>query len=46
MEFVYIAIGVVIGVIGVFLIDVDRFSNKYAEEEEKFDAKEEHNEGK
>ncbi len=46
MEFVYVAIGVVIGVVGAIVLDVDKFSNKVAKEEEKFDAKEEHNEGK
>jgi len=46
VEFVYIGIGIVIGVaVGIFL-DVDMFSKKYADEEEKFDSKEEHNEGK
>jgi len=46
MEFVYIGIGIAIGVAGVIFLDVDMFSKKYADEEEKFDAKEEHNEGK
>ena len=46
MEFVYVAVGVVIGVVGVLLLGVDKFSNKVAQEEEKFDVKEEHNEGK
>lgn len=46
MEFVYVAIGIVIGVIGVFLLGVDRASNKVAEEEEKIDDHEIHNEGK
>ena len=46
MEFVYIGIGIVIGVVGAIFLDVDKFSNKFAKEEEKFDSKEEHNEGK
>ncbi len=46
MEFVYVVIGIVVGVVGVLFLDVDKFSNKFAKEEEKFDAKEEHNEGK
>ena len=46
MEFVYVGIGIVIGVVGVLILGVDKFSNKVAEEEEKIDAKEEHNEGK
>lgn len=48
MEFLYIGIGIgiVIGVVGVLWIDVDMFSKKVADEEEKIDAKEEHNEGK
>ena len=46
MEFVYVGIGIVIGVVGVLILGVDKFSNKVAKEEEKFDAKEEHNEGK
>jgi len=46
VEFVYVAIGVVIGVVGVLVLDVDKFSNKVAEEEEKIDDHGEHNEGK
>jgi len=46
MEFVYVAIGVVIGVVGVLVLGVDKFSNKVAEEEEKIDDHEAHNEGK
>ena len=46
MEFVFVGIGIVIGVVGALFLDVDKFSNKFAKEEEKFDAKEEHNEGK
>lgn len=45
MEFVYIGIGIVIGVVGILFLDVNKFSKKFAEEEEKIDAKEEHNEG-
>ena len=43
MEFVYIGIGVVIGVVGVLFLDIDMFSKKVADEEEKVD---DHNEGK
>lgn len=43
MEFVYIGIGIVIGVVGVTFIDVDMFSKKAADEEEKVD---DHNEVK
>ena len=46
MEYVYVGIGIVIGVVGALFLDVDKFSNKFAKEEEKFDSKEEHNEGK
>jgi hypothetical protein len=46
VEFVYVGIGIVIGVVGAIFLDVDMFSKKYADEEEKFDSKEEHNEGK
>ena len=43
MEFVYIGIGIVIGVAGAIFIDVDMFSKKAADEEEKID---DHNEKK
>jgi hypothetical protein len=46
MEFVYLGIGIVIGVAGAFFLDVNRFTQKVEEEEEKIDLKEEHNEGK
>jgi len=46
MEFVYMGIGLVIGVVGTIFLDVDNFSKKFAKKEEKIDAKEEHNEGK
>jgi len=46
VEFVYVGIGIVIGVVGALFLDVDSFANKFAKEEEKFDSKEEHNEGK
>ncbi len=46
MEFVYVGIGVLIGVVGVLVLGVDKFSNKVAEEEEKVDDHEIHNEGK
>ena len=44
MEFVYVAIGIIIGVVGALFLDVNRFTKKVEEEEEKFDVKEEHNE--
>jgi hypothetical protein len=46
MEFVYVAIGIVIGAVGVIFLGVNRFTKKVEEEEEKIDLKEEHNEGK
>ena len=46
MEFVYIGIGIVVGVVGVLFLDIDMFSKKVADEEEKYDAKAEQNEGK
>lgn len=46
MEFVYIIIGIVIGVVGALVLDVDSLSNLWAKKEEKLDAKEEHNEDK
>lgn len=46
MEFVYIGIGIVIGVVGAIFLDVDMFSKKAADEEEKIDDHEIHNEGK
>jgi hypothetical protein len=42
MEFVYIGIGIVIGVVGAIFIDVDMFSKQVADAEEKID---DHNEG-
>ena len=41
MEFVYIGVGIVIGVAGAIFLDVDMFSKKAADEEEKVD---DHNE--
>ena len=46
MELVYIAIGIVIGVVVGLFLDVNMFTKKVEEEEEKIDLKEEHNEGK
>ena len=46
MDIFSIVVGVIIGVVVGLFLDVDMFSKKYADEEEKFDAKEEHNEGK
>jgi len=43
VEFIYIGIGIVIGVVGVIFLDVDMFSKKAADEEEKID---DHNEEK
>lgn len=44
MEFVYMGIGLVIGVVAMLFIDVDSLSNIFAKKEETFDDKEEHNE--
>jgi uncharacterized membrane protein YqgA involved in biofilm formation len=41
-----IVIGVVIGVVVGLFLDVNMFTKKVEEEEEKIDVKEEHNEGK
>ena len=46
VEFVYVGIGIVIGVVGAIFLDVDMFSKKVEEVDEKIDSKEEHNEGK
>jgi len=46
MDIVSVVVGVVIGVVLGLFLDVDMFSKKYADKEEKFDSKEEHNEGK
>ena len=46
MEFVYIGIGIVIGVVGVIFLDVDMFSKKAADEEVKVDDHSPENEGK
>lgn len=46
MEFVYVGIGIVIGVVGAIVLDVDWFSNKVAKEEEKIDDHDPENEGK
>ncbi len=46
MEFVYIVIGGVIGVLMCMFLDVDKFSKMFAKKEEEIDAKEEHNKGK
>jgi len=42
MEFVYVGIGVVIGVVGVLLLDVDSLSKLWAKKEETLDEKVEH----
>ncbi|MCO4845459.1 MAG: hypothetical protein KC427_05510 [Sulfurovum sp.] len=46
MEVVYIVVGIIIGVAGALFLDVNRFTKKVEEEEEKVDTKEEHNERK
>ena len=46
VEFVYVGIGIVIGVVGALVLDIDMFSKKVADEEEKIDDHEIHNEGK
>ena len=46
MEFVYIGIGIVIGVAGAIFLDVDMFSKKAAEEETKVDDHSPQNEEK
>ncbi len=45
MEFVYIGIGIVIGVVGILFLDVDSVSKLFAKKEETFDDKAEHEEG-
>lgn len=42
MEFVYVGIGVIIGVVGALFLDVDSFSKLFAKKEETFDEKAEH----
>lgn len=46
MEFVYMGIGIVIGVVGAIFLDVDMFSKKAADEEVKVDDHSPENEGK
>jgi len=46
MEFVYIGVGIVIGVVGALFLDVDMFSKKAADEEAKVDDHSPENEGK
>jgi hypothetical protein len=46
VDIVSIIVGVIIGVVVGLFLDVDMFSKKCADKEEKFDSKEEHNEGK
>ena len=46
MEFVYIGVGIVIGVVGAIFLDVDMFSKKAADEENKVDDHSPENEGK
>ena len=44
MEFVYVGIGIVIGVVGALVLDVDSLSNLWAKKEKTFDEKNEENE--
>lgn len=44
MEFVYVGIGIVIGVVGALVLDVDSLSNLWAKKEETLDEKNEENE--
>ncbi len=44
MEFVYVGIGIVIGVVGILFLDVDSISNLWAKKEETLDDKLEHDE--
>ena len=46
MEFVYIGVGIVIGVAGAIFLDVDMFSKKAEDEESKVDDHSPENEGK
>jgi len=46
VEFIYIGIGIVIGVVGAIFLDVDMFSKKAADEERKVDDHSPDNEGK
>ena len=42
MEFIYVIIGIVIGVVAALFLDVDSLSNLFAKKEKTFDEKEEH----
>jgi len=46
MEFVYVAIGIVIGVVGAIVLDVDMFSKKAEDVDAKIDDHTPENEGK
>ena len=41
MEFVYVIIGVIIGVAGALFLDIDSLSNIFAKKEKEFDDKNE-----
>lgn len=42
MEFVYMGIGLVIGVVAMLFLDVDSISNLFSKKEQTFDDKAEH----
>jgi hypothetical protein len=46
VEFVYVGVGIVIGVVGAIFLDVDMFSKKVEEVDEKIDHNSPENEGK
>ncbi|MGB5506067.1 MAG: hypothetical protein WBM70_05180 [Sulfurovum sp.] len=46
MEFVYVGIGIVIGVVGAIFLDVDMFSKKAEDVDAKIDDHSPENEGK
>ena len=46
MEFVYLAIGIVIGAVGVLMLGVNRFTKTVEDEEVKIDDHSPENEGK
>ena len=46
MEFVYVAVGVVIGVVGVLVLGVDKFSKKVEDVDAEIDDHAPQNEGK
>lgn len=44
MEFLYIGIGIVIGIVGILFLDVDSISKLFSKKEETFDDKAEYEE--